>query len=56
MDERGGALTARHVQGTRLLVQGEEGQVHGAGTGDGDPGDEEEVEGKEEGGRRKKRK
>ena len=31
-------LTAGHVQGAGLLVQGEQGQVHGAGAGDGDPG------------------
>ena len=30
-------LTAGHVQGAGLLVQGEQGQVHGAGAGDGDP-------------------
>ena len=33
-----GVLTAGHVQGARLLVQWEEGQVHGAGTCDRDPG------------------
>ena len=33
-----GVLTAGHVQGALLLVQGEEGQVHGAGTCDRDPG------------------
>ena len=30
-------LTARHVQVAGLLVQGEEGEVHGAGARDGDP-------------------
>ena len=30
-------LTAGNIQGAGLLVQGEESQVHGAGTGDGDP-------------------
>ena len=30
-------LTARHVQVAGLLVQGEEGEVHGACARDGDP-------------------
>ena len=30
-------LTAGNVESAGLLVQGEEGQVHGAGAGDGDP-------------------
>ena len=30
-------LTAGRIQGAGLLVQGEQGQVHGAGAGDGDP-------------------
>ena len=30
-------LTAGNVQVTGLLVQGEEGEVHGAGARDGDP-------------------
>lgn len=30
-------LTAGDVQLARLLVQGEEGEVHGAEAGDGDP-------------------
>ena len=29
--------TAGHIQGAGLLVQGEQGQVHRAGAGDGDP-------------------
>ena len=30
-------LTAGHIQGAGLLVQGKQGQVHRAGAGDGDP-------------------
>ena len=30
-------LTAGYVEGAGLLVQGEKGELHGAGTGDGDP-------------------